>query len=213
MRWTHLTRGMLLIASVWGTIALSSVPAAAPASHVSYGLVIDNSPAVRSQLEAIIGMGKALLEANRPGDEAFVVRFANQENLSICQDLTADTPALIDCVDNLFLERGPPATIDALYLSVGYVGQHIATRAGHARALILMTGGEVGDSYYTLADLRAQLRGQQLPIYVVVFSGTEAKDLSLFDSLAESHGRVFKPRSQTESESAVRELLAAMRGQ
>ena len=46
---------------------------------VSYGLVIDNSGSLRSQLGKVVQSGIRIVDSNKPGDEAFLVRFISRD--------------------------------------------------------------------------------------------------------------------------------------
>src|SRR4029078_12821630 len=84
---------------------------------ISYGLAIDTSGSLRSQLQALIDAGKTIINSNRAGDETFLVRFISSDKIETVQDFTPSKDLLIDGLDSLYVEGGQTAIIDAVYLS------------------------------------------------------------------------------------------------
>src|SRR5215210_1800570 len=54
---------------------------------VSYGLVVDNSGSLRSQIGRVAAAAKYLVGQNGPDDEAFVVRFVSSDNIQILRTI------------------------------------------------------------------------------------------------------------------------------
>ncbi|HEX7296032.1 MAG TPA: VWA domain-containing protein, partial [Pyrinomonadaceae bacterium] len=84
---------------------------------ISYGLAVDTSGSLRTQLTSVIDAGKTIVNANKPGDETFLVRFISSDKIETVQDFTANKDALIDGLDSLYVEGGQTAVVDAVYLS------------------------------------------------------------------------------------------------
>ncbi len=57
---------------------------------ISYGLAIDTSQSLRSQIQAVIDAGKTIVNSNKPGDETFLVRFISSDKIETKQDFTAN---------------------------------------------------------------------------------------------------------------------------
>ena len=55
---------------------------------INYGLAIDTSGSLRSQLQAVIDAGKSIINSNKPGDETFLVRFISSDKIETVQDFT-----------------------------------------------------------------------------------------------------------------------------
>src|SRR5262249_4496907 len=62
---------------------------------LTYGLVIDCSGSLRSQLPAVINAGMKILNSNTTDDEAFLIRFISSDKLFVEQELTSDKQLLI----------------------------------------------------------------------------------------------------------------------
>ncbi|MDQ3253748.1 MAG: VWA domain-containing protein, partial [Acidobacteriota bacterium] len=118
---------------------------------IQYGLVIDNSGSLRSQINQVIDAGKSIVNSNKPGDETFLVRFIDSSKIELKQDFTADKSLLIDALDELYVEGGATAVIDAVYVSAERAAEY---KKGNdlndrrRRALILITDGEDRNSQY-----------------------------------------------------------------
>ena len=81
---------------------------------ISYGLAVDTSGSLRTQLTSVIDAGKTIINSNKPGDETFLVRFISSDKIETVQDFTANKDALIDGIDGFYVEGGQTAVIDAV---------------------------------------------------------------------------------------------------
>ncbi|HET8780964.1 MAG TPA: VWA domain-containing protein, partial [Pyrinomonadaceae bacterium] len=91
---------------------------------ISYGLAVDTSGSLRAQLATVIDAGKAIINSNKPGDETFLVRFVGRDNTETVQDFTPNKEALMDALDNMYIEGGQSAVVDAVYLSAEHVAEY-----------------------------------------------------------------------------------------
>jgi len=196
---------------------------------ISYGLVVDNTGSLRNQINQVIEASKSILESNKPGDESFVVRFVDREDIKILQDWTADKQSLDDALDDMFVEGGQTAIIDAVYLSAEHASER---RKGdpvedkRRRALILVTDGEDRASFYKQEQLFESLKEEDVQIFVIGFvnelekeSGFISKSkrdkaVDLLDRLAkETGGRAFYPNSLSELPQIADEITKDLRTQ
>ena len=196
---------------------------------ISYGLVVDNTGSLRNQINQVIEASKSILESNKPGDESFVVRFVDREDIKILQDWTADKQSLDDALDDMFVEGGQTAIIDAVYLSAEHASER---RKGdpvedkRRRALILVTDGEDRASFYKQEQLFESLKEEDVQIFVIGFvnelekeSGFISKSkrdkaVDLLDRMAkETGGRAFYPNSLSELPGIAGEITKDLRTQ
>jgi Ca-activated chloride channel family protein len=196
---------------------------------ISYGLIVDNSGSLRTQINQVIEAGKTIVDSNRPGDETFVVRFVSSEEIKIMQDFTPDKQAVHDALDDMFVEGGQTAVMDAVYLSAEHASGH---KRGNPlddkrrRALILVTDGEDRASFYKQDQLFEALKESDVQIYVIGFVNELEKErgfiskskrdkaVSLLDRLAkETGGRAFYPNSLSELPQIAQEITKDMRTQ
>lgn len=135
-------------------------------------LVIDNSRSLRSQLMDIIEAGKILVGTNRPADESAIIRFVSSDKIEIVQDFTPNKNVLNRGLNNLFVEGGQTAIIDAVYLAAKKIGQYQNSAQkddNRLRALILVSDGEDRGSSHSEEELFTLLREFQVQIYAIGF--------------------------------------------
>ena len=195
---------------------------------ISYGLAVDTSASLRSQIQSVIDAGKTIVNSNKPGDKTFLVRFISSDKIQTEQDFTDNRDLLIDALDNLYVEGGQTAVIDAVYLSAEHVAEYKEGDEGdrRRRALIVITDGEDRSSFYKEPQLLARLREEDVQIYVIGFVNELDKDagfirksprdkaVNLINKLAsETGGRAFFPESVSELPQIANEIVRDMRTQ
>src|SRR5688572_29275419 len=195
---------------------------------ISYGLAVDTSGSLRSQLQSVIDAGKTIINSNRPGDETFLIRFISSDKIETVQDFTASKDLLMDGLDSLYVEGGQTAIIDAVYLSAEHVSDY---RKGddsdrRRRALIVITDGEDRNSFYKQEQLFARLREEDVQIFVIGFVNELDKEAGLIRKspkdravnlisklAAETGGRAFFPESLSELPQLANEIIRDLRTQ
>jgi Ca-activated chloride channel family protein len=195
----------------------------------SYGLVVDNSGSVRSRIHLVIAAAKFIAASNRPDDETFLVRFIDSRNISVFQGMTANTAAVQRALEEMFVEGGQTAVIDAVYTSAEYLLKNSkpAGDSPRRRALVLISDGEDRASYYKLDQLLTLLREGDIQVFCVGFvtdlergdsfgGGRNKRDKaeSLLQRLAaETGGRAFFPGNVKELQEAAEEVVKNLRTQ
>ncbi|HYP49656.1 MAG TPA: VWA domain-containing protein, partial [Pyrinomonadaceae bacterium] len=145
----------------------------------NYALVIDNSGSLRHQLDKVIDASKVIVNTNRPDDETSVVRFVSSDKIEVVQDFTSSKADVSEALDNLFIEGGQTAIIDAVYLAAEKVDTYEKSRNPNERkrrALILVSDGEDRDSYYNEQQLFELLRESDVQIYAIGFTTDLSKE-------------------------------------
>ncbi|MGH9970380.1 MAG: VWA domain-containing protein [Pyrinomonadaceae bacterium] len=185
---------------------------------LSYGLVIDNSGSLRSQLSEVVRTGARIVNSNQPADETFIVRFISSDKIETVQNFTSDKRLLNDGLASLYVEGGQTALIDAIYISAERLGQ-LKTEKLRRRALIVITDGEDRASYYKEAQLFELLAKSDIQIYVVGFTNelkgkTKPRAVELLNRLVtDTGGRVFFPQSLGELAHVADEIVNDIRTQ
>ncbi|HEX7313240.1 MAG TPA: VWA domain-containing protein [Pyrinomonadaceae bacterium] len=198
---------------------------------ITYGLIVDNSGSLRNQISQVIEAAKTIVESNKPGDETFVVRFISSEDIKIMQDFTSDKQAIGDALDDMFIEGGQTAVIDAAYLAAEHASER-RKRTGdpvedkRRRALILVTDGEDRNSFYKQEQLFESLKESDVQIFVIGFvnelekergfiaPSKRSKAVSLLDRMAkETGGRTFYPTSLSELPGIAEQITKDLRTQ
>src|ERR1043165_6921255 len=195
---------------------------------ISYGLAVDTSGSLRSQLQSVIDAGKTIINSNKSGDETFLVRFISSDKIETVQDFTDNKEALMDGLDSFYVEGGQTAIIDAVYLSAEHVSEY---RKGNdsdrrRRALIVITDGEDRNSFYRQEQRFARVREEDVQIFVIGFVSELDKDaglirksprdkaVNLIKRLAsETGGRAFFPESISELPQIANEIIRDLRTQ
>lgn len=197
---------------------------------LSYGLVIDNSGSLRSQINQVIQTGKFIVANNQSEDETFLISFSSSDNISNLIDWTSDKKALSTTLNDLYPEGGQSAVIDAVHLSAQHVFERQKKSQGARRyALVLVTDGEDRDSYYKIKDLLALLRETNLQIFCIGLVGEIEqsakqrglngkaelrKAMNLLNLLAnETGGRAFFPASALDLSQVASTIRLELRAQ
>lgn len=141
-------------------------------------LLIDNSRSLRTQLRDIIEAGKIIVIKNRTVDESAVIRFVGANKIDVVQDFTINKTSLIEGLENLYVEGGQTAIIDAVYLAAKKIDEY--QKSGQKddvklRALILVSDGDDRISTRDEEQLFNLLRNSQVQIYAIGFVN-ELKD-------------------------------------
>ncbi len=195
---------------------------------ISYGLAVDTSGSLRSQLQSVIDAGKTIINSNKAGDETFLVRFISSDKIETVQDFTSNKDQLMDGLDSFYVEGGQTAVIDAVYLSAEHVSEYQKGDEGdrRRRALVVITDGEDRNSFYKQEQLFARLREEDVQIFVIGFineldkeagfirKSPREKAVGLINKLAsETGGRAFFPDSISELPQIAGEIVRDMRTQ
>jgi Ca-activated chloride channel family protein len=168
----------------------------------NYSLVIDNSGSLRFQIEKVIEAGKILVNTNRPADETSIIRFVSRDKITVEQPFTPNKTDLIDTLDNLYIEGGQTAIIDAVYLAVENVDEYEKSDSKDdrkRRAVILVSDGEDRDSYYNEKQLFDRLKESDVQIYVVGFVKDLSNDKGFISKSPQGKAKAFLERLATET--------------
>jgi Ca-activated chloride channel family protein len=185
---------------------------------LSYGLLIDASASIHSQLEDVVRTTIKIVDSNRPTDNAFVIRFISSEKIETVQALTADKQALKTALDSMYIEGGQSAILDAVYLSAEYLAQNTDGTL-RRRALIVATDGDERLSYYNAQQVVQILTSTDIQVYIVAFTKDLKKDkhekaIRLVSVLASNAGgRVYFPSSAADLDRIANEIINDIRTQ
>ena len=200
-----------LCASVTGQEKAAPPKAAPEMRPVSYGLVIDNSGSFRMLLDRVITVVSDVIESHGVDDEAFLVTFVSTPKIVLRQEFTSSKSELRDAADNMFIEGGETAIIDAVKSSTVYLGENAKSDDGRVRALILVTDGEDRASETKIEDVLKILKEHNIRVMVIVMS-SEKIMMKIPERLAkETGGSVFTPKTKAELTAAAKAVSAAIR--
>ncbi|MBK7393554.1 MAG: VWA domain-containing protein [Chloracidobacterium sp.] len=195
----------------------------------NYGMVIDNSGSMRQLLDKVIEAGKILVDTNRPADETMIIRFVSKDKIEIQQQFTSNKADLNDALENMYIEGGQTAIIDAVYLAVENIDEYEKSQKPEdrkRRALILVSDGEDRNSFYTEKQLFELLRESEVQIYVVGFVSELSKEGGFVSKspqdkakafleriAAQTGGKTYFPTSGAELPNLAREISNELRTQ
>jgi len=195
---------------------------------INYGLAVDTSLSLRTQIQSVIDAAKTIINSNKKGDQTFIERFISSDKINIEKEFTANKDELMDAVENLYLEGGQTAVIDGVYLAAEHVAEY---KTGNdddrrRRALIVITDGEDRHSYYTDTQLFQRLREEDVQIFIIGFvneldkesgfvrKSPREKAVNLINKMAsDSGGRAFFPQSIAEMPQIANEIVRDLRTQ
>lgn len=188
---------------------------------LSYGLLIDNSGSMRSQLDKVLDAGRLIVNGNKPEDETFLVRFVTSENIQVVSGFTSSKARLFGSLDSLYIEGGQTAVIDAVLLSLEYAAKNRKGMDGNRRlALVIVTDGEDRASRFKRDALAERLHKEDIQIFAIGLvkqieekkSRDKATDLLKFLA-QETGGRAFFPNSTSELRGIAEEITRDLRTQ
>ena len=187
-------------------------PPAGAAVGLSYGIVVDNSGSYRQILERVIEAAKNLVEANTAEDETFLVRFVNSDKIKLLQDFTASKNEIHEAADEMFVEGGLTAILDAIDFSA----RHLAANAGQdgaprAKILVLITDGDDRQSTVKIENVLKFLKDNQIRVFALGLSEEKVSTRILDRLTRETGGKKFVPKTRAEVPAAVQELASAIR--
>ena len=184
-------------------------PAASTA--ISYGFVIDNSGSFRKLLEDVIQFVGKVLDEQRPGDESFFVRFIDGEKIKLDQEMTLNVAEVRDSSENMYIEGGQTAIIDAVRSAGEYLAEHGKAENSARRSLLIVTDGdEVGS--VTKPELAIKtLKDAGIRLVAVAVSDEKVQTKVLERLTRETCGKLFVLKHKGELRTIAGEVAAALR--
>jgi Ca-activated chloride channel family protein len=194
-----------------------------------YTLLVDNSGSLRQLIDQVIEASKIMIAANRPGDETSVIRFISSDKIEILEEFTQNKNDLNDALENMYIEGGQTAIIDAIYLAVEKLNQSQPKGKDAERtrqAIVLITDGEDRASYYNENQLAELLKESDVQIYVIGFvnllssekgfisKSPQGKAKAFLERIAgQTGGKVYYPAGGADLNSIARDIASELRAQ
>lgn len=178
---------------------------------VSYGIIVDNSGSARASLDKIIDAIEAIVDANSENDEAFLVRFTSSDKIRLIEDFTKDKSKIKDSANDLYIESGQTAIVDAVDFSARYLSENADKEAGRRNVLILITDGEERQSQIKLEEVLNSLKEKSIKVYSIGISDEKVTRKVLDKLAAGTGGKLFIPKNQIELTAAANELTNIIR--
>lgn len=187
---------------------------------LTYGLLIDCSGSMRSQIQQVVEAGMKIVNTNKPDDETFLIRFVSSSIIEKVQELTSDKGLLKKGLDSLYVEGGQTAVFDAVYLGAEYLAkQRSDPSTVRRRALILVTDGEDRSSYYKKDHVLRYLVSTNTQVFTVALTkelpaNKVDKAFGFLSQLAtDTGGRTYFANSSADIERIANEVMRDIRTQ
>jgi hypothetical protein len=183
----------------------------ASADPISYGFVIDNSGSFRKLLEDVIQFIGKVLDEQKPGDEAFFVRFIDTEKIKLDQELTSDASEIRDAADAMYIQGGQTAVIDAVRSAGEYLAENGKAENKGRRAILIVTDGDERASVTKPEAAIKILKDAGIRLIAVAVSDEKVQTKVLERLTKETGGKLFVLKHKGELRTIGSEVAAALR--
>jgi Ca-activated chloride channel family protein len=178
---------------------------------LSVGLVVDNSGSYRLLLDRVIDLASNIVDQKGGDDEMFLVTFVDTSKIVLRQDFTHVKSDLHDAAENMFIEGGQTAILDALKFSARLFSESENAPANGQRILILISDGDERNSAAKLDDVLKFLKDEKIRVYVIAISD-ERLNTKLLERIAkETGGEKFVPKTRADIASVAKQIWPAIR--
>ena len=202
---------LILTGAVSAQDKSADAPAAGSAGSLSIAIVVDNSGSYRTIFDRVVRSTTQIVDDVRPGDEGFLVTFVDTKKIVLRQGMTEEKKDLQDSVDNMFIEGGYTAILDAVVFASKHLSEHSTPGGDRSRVMILVTDGDERVSTATLDDAIKAAKAANVRIFVLGLY-EEKFYAKVVDRLTkETGGAKFVPKIPKETPAAVTSLLSAIR--
>ena len=204
----------VLLISAGVAAAQQGIPESKPQSSsdpISYGFVIDNSGSFRKLLEDVIHFIGKVLDEQKPGDEAFLVRFIDSEKIKLDQELTSETSEIRDSADAMYVQAGQTAVIDAVRSAGEYLAENGKAENKGRRSILMVTDGDERASVTKPEAAVKVLKDAGIRLIAVAVSDEKVQTKVLERLTRDTGGKLFVLKHKGELRTIGGEVAAALR--
>lgn len=190
-------------------------------------LLIDASGSFRPLISSALEAAKLFIVNRRPDDQISIARFVSSDIIENTQEFTTDNTALLKALDQIYLQKGQSAVIDALYIGADYVVKHNKENDGRRKVVVLFSDGEDRNSYYRQEELMKLLRETGVQVFVLGFTSELNKQQGFIRTMSvreraekllttvaeETGGRVFFPATKQVMVDSAAQIILDLRAQ
>ncbi len=203
---------LLFSAALVSAQETSPDPKPQPSSDpISYGFVIDSSGSFRKLLEDVIQFIGKVLDEQKPGDEAFFIRFIDSEKIKLDQELTLDTSEIRDSADAMYIQAGQTAVIDAVRSAGEYLAENGRAENKARRSILIVTDGDERASASKPEAAIKILKDAGIRLIAVAVSDEKVQTKILERLTRETGGKLFVLKHKGELRTVGSEVAAALR--
>jgi Ca-activated chloride channel homolog len=189
-------------------------------------LLIDASGSFRPLITPALEAAKLFIVNRRPDDQISIVRFVGRDVIENTQEFTTDNTALLKALDQIYLQKGQSAVVDALCIGADYVAKHNKGNDGRRKVVVIITDGEDRNSYYSQEQLIKLFRETGVQVFIlglvlelnkdaglIRLSPRERAEKLLTMVAEDTGGRVFFPTNKKELTDAAAQIILDLRAQ
>ncbi|CAN5704439.1 hypothetical protein BH20ACI4_BH20ACI4_19800 [soil metagenome] len=143
---------------------------------LNLSLVIDNTGSMGTKLDEILFAGSVIVSNLRPKDEAFVIRFVDSGKVEVIQEWTSNQDKLKYAIENMYIEGGQSAVLDAIYLAAGETLKREQEDKSKRYAILLISDVEELNSYYEYDEVIKLFKDTDLQVFVLSYADGAVKN-------------------------------------
>ncbi len=178
---------------------------------LTIGVVVDNSGSLRMIFDRVVNNANSVIDDMRPADEGFLVTFVDTPKIALRQEMTAERAMLKDAVENMFVEGGQTALLDAVVFASKYMAEQAKPGPGRDRILIMITDGDERVSSATIDEAVLVAKAAKVRIFVLGLYDEKFYSKTVDRLIRDTGGAKFVPKVPSDTATAVAGLLAAIR--
>jgi Ca-activated chloride channel family protein len=210
---THLV--FILLLSAAGIAAQNSTPEPPGVNTLSLpltiGIVVDTSGSYRTIFDRVLTSTNAIIQDMRPGDEGFLITFVDTSKIVLRQEMTRERQDLRDASDNMFIQGGQTAVLDAVVFAAKYMAEQAGSDAERSRVLVVITDGDDRQSAASVEEAVKIAKEARIRIFVLGLYEEKFYSKVVDRLIKETGGAKFVPKIPKETGAAVSNLLTAIR--
>jgi Ca-activated chloride channel homolog len=189
-------------------------------------LLIDASGSFKPIINSALEAAKLFIVNRRPDDQISIVRFVGRDIIENTQEFTTDNTALLKGLDQIYLQKGQSAVVDALYIGADYVATHNKENDGRRKVVVIFSDGEDRNSYYSQEQLTNLFHETGVQVFIlgmvlelnkevglIRLSPRQKAEKLLNDVADETGGRVFFPETKQALVDAAAQIILDLRAQ
>ncbi len=189
---------------------------------LNLGIAVDNSGSMKFMLKEIVALGKSIVSNLNDNDEAFIIRFVDSDKIEVQQEWTSNKAELKTALEDLYIEGGQTAIIDAIFLSGEKLAERAKKNSSKKYALIVISDGEDRDSFYKYKEMMAVFKNTNIQVFMLAYSSfnsdakTSATDTFANQIALETGGTVINlPKKRTNDDilAALKNIISELRSQ
>lgn len=137
---------------------------------LNLAIVVDNTGSMRMKLDEIIFASSGIASNLRPKDEALVIRFVDSVKIEVKQDWTSDQRKLNNAIQNLYIEGGQSAVLDAIYLAQKEIIEREKTDKTKRYAILLISDVEDHKSFYKYDEVLSLFKDSDSQVFILSYA-------------------------------------------